>query len=88
MKELDPHQAHWPDGTSSCVLYKKIIQTLVRPLMMLFKISLNEDNAPPGLKKANLVPIREKGDREVALNYKSVSLTCMTCNILEKTIRK
>jgi hypothetical protein len=44
---------------------------------------INQGTIPPEWKEANVVPIFKKGDKSRASNYRPVSLTVVTCKMLE-----
>jgi hypothetical protein len=48
-----------------------------------FQASINQGTIPPEWKEANVVPIFKKGVKSRASNYKPVSLTVVTCKMLE-----
>ena len=52
----------------------------------LFQFSLDTGSVPRDWKDANVVPIFKKGDRHNPANYKPVSLTSVTCKLLEHII--
>lgn len=86
MKESNLHKTNGPDYISKFII--ECAETLDRPLGVLFKISLKESIVPTEWRKADLVLIFEKSDREVAVNYKLVSLMGVVCKILKKVMRK
>ena len=47
-----------------------------------------QSKLPDVWKKANIVPLYKKGNRQCPLNYRSVSLTSVVCKVIEKLIRK
>ena len=51
----------------------------------LFHQSLDTGEIPKELLLANICSLFEKWDRALACNYRSVSLTCMPCKLLEHT---
>ena len=51
---------------------------------MLFNNSLNQGMVPQELKKALASPIHKKGNKKLASNYRPVSLTSITCKMMEK----
>ena len=50
---------------------------------VLFQASLNQASIPAEWKTANVVPIYKKGEKNKAENYRPVSLTSVTCKMLE-----
>ena len=87
MKNLDKWKATGPDEISNWVL-KECAEELSKPLQIIFKKSVSNGKLPEIWKKANIVPLYKKGDRQCPLNYRPVSLTSVVCKILEKLIRK
>ena len=52
----------------------------------LFQASLNQGVVPPDWKNANIVPLFKKGDKSNPANYRPISLTSLTCKILEHVV--
>ena len=48
--------------------------TVTKTLYLIFKNSLNSNTFPDVWKKANVIPVRKKGDKQVLKNYRPVSL--------------
>jgi len=59
---------------------------LVNPLKLIFNASLNQSKIPDNWKVAAVVPIYKKGDKALVSNYRPVSLTAITCKIMERII--
>ena len=53
---------------------------------MIFQQSLDSGVIPEDWKQANVVAIFKKGDKHLPSNYRPVSLTCVTCKILEHVV--
>ncbi len=85
--ELDVTKATGPDGISPWVL-KEGARELCLPLSIVYNKSLATGELPDIWKAAKVVPIYKKGDRQEALNYRPVSLTCIPCKLMEKIVRK
>ena len=65
---LDPSKAHGCDGISICML--KLCATLVsKPLHILFNNSVTNEYFPNEWKKANIIPVHKKGDKQIIKNY-------------------
>ena len=56
------------------------------PNMSHINISLSRDEVPSDWRQANVIPVFEKGGKYLANNYKSVSLTCICCKVLEHIV--
>ena len=52
----------------------------------LFQQSIDQGTVAEDWKTANVAPIFKKGDRGLASNYRPVSLTCISCKVLEHII--
>ena len=53
---------------------------------MLFQTSLDQGLVPSDWRLADIVPLYKKGDKMQAGNYRPVSLTSITCKLLEHII--
>jgi hypothetical protein len=60
---------------------------LSQPLEYIYRESLETGVVPNEWKQANVTPIYKKGPRELACNYRPVSLTSHICKVLESIIR-
>ncbi|XP_069179558.1 uncharacterized protein [Procambarus clarkii] len=65
-------------------LLKEGAEALCLPLSMVYNKSQVTDSSP----KCLTVPIYKKGDRQEALNYRPVSLTCIPYELMEKIVQK
>ena len=73
IRSLDPKKAHGHDGISIRML-KLCTSSISKPLFLLFKHSLENECFPNQWKKANIVPIHKKGDKQLIQSYRLVSL--------------
>ena len=64
-------------------------RTLVldKPLVFLYQNTLKQGKIPDEWKHATVTAIFKKGDKRKPNNYRSVSLTCIICKIIESIIR-
>ena len=85
LKNLNPYKAASPDTIPTFIL-KTAAEELAPALTKIFQKSLNSDTVPEDWRKANIVPIFKKGDKHLAGNYRPVSLTSVTCKILEHIV--
>jgi len=88
-KELDKlriDKAAGADGLSPRLLLE-IKREISYPLFILFRKSLDDASVPDDWKCANVCPIFKKGNRNLAENYRPVSLTSQICKIFEAVIR-
>ena len=55
-------------------------------LTEIFQYSLDTYTVPSIWKVARVIPIYKKGSKELPTNYRPVSLTCITCKLLEHVV--
>ena len=54
---------------------------------VLFQASLDQGVVPPDWKEANVTPLyKNKGDKTMPENYRPISLTSLTCKLLEHVV--
>ena len=80
-KSCGPHELH-------PIMLKELAVELAAPMTMLFNQSLFLGKVPEEWKMANVSPIFKKGSRKVAANYRPVSLTSISCKIMEAAVRE
>ncbi|XP_053389728.1 uncharacterized protein LOC128552706 [Mercenaria mercenaria] len=80
---LNTHKACGPDEISSFIL-KTAANELAPALAKLFQHSINSGEAD--WREASEVPLFKKGDRHQAAKYRPVSLTSITCKLLEHIV--
>ena len=85
LKNLNPYKAAGPDTIPTFIL-KTAAEELAPALTKIFQHSLNSGTVPDDWRKANIVPIFKKGDKHQPGNYRPVSLTSVTCKILEHIV--
>jgi hypothetical protein len=73
-KDLNPHKASGPDQIPTRLL-KLCASDLAPAIARVFQTSLNSGTVPSDWKEALITPLFKKGERNVASNYRSVSLT-------------
>ena len=85
IRSLDENKAHGFDQISIRML--KICDTsIIKPLVIIFKNSLNSGVFPLLWKKANVTPIHKKGDKCNVNNYRPISVLPICAKIYEKVI--
>ena len=87
LQELSPSKASGPDNIPNRIL--KETATQISPFITkLFNQSLQIGKLPKDWNKANVTPIYKKGNRQDPANYRPVSLTCVSCKLMEHILCK
>ena len=85
LENLNPHKATGPDDI--CPLFLKTLASSIAPILMIvYKKSYNTGKLPDDWKSANVVTVFKKGNTSLAANYRPISLTCVSCKIMEHII--
>ena len=87
IKCLDIKKASGHDGISSRMI-KEAGYTIVGSLTKLFNMSLENGKFPDNWKKANVIPIHKKGDKDNVNNYRPVSILPIVSKIFERIVFK
>ena len=74
-----------PDSIPANIL-KAAADKLIPILTILYQTSLNSGEVPSDWKDAWIVPVFKKGDKHKPANYRPVSLTSITCKLLEHIV--
>ena len=82
---IKENKATGPDGIPGRIL-KLCAPEIVDAYVLLFQTSLDQGKVPNDWKDANIIPIFKKGNKTKAENYRPVSLTSITCKLLEHII--
>ena len=85
LKGLNPSKALGPDELHPRVL-KELANELGPVFAHLFQQSLDTGEIPKEWLLTNICPLFKKGDRALACNYCSKSLTCVPCKLLEHIV--
>ena len=85
LQGLKPHKAAGPDKVPTRLL-KLGAQELAPGLTMFYQLSLDQGKLPTDWKTANVSPVFKKGNRSSPANYRPISLTSVSCKILEHVI--
>ena len=73
-------------GMISVGMLKVCDDSIYKPLELIFKMRLRNGIFPLELKKANVVPIHKKGDKQAIKNYRPVSLLPICEKIFERLL--
>ncbi|XP_052693771.1 uncharacterized protein LOC128172041 [Crassostrea angulata] len=85
IQSLQIHKATGADGIPARLL-RFLGADLAPVLTVFFQASINQGVIPKEWKRANVVPIFKKGAQNKPENYRPVSLTSITCKMLEHII--
>ena len=86
LEKLNIYKSAGPDMLHPRVL-KELRHEIAQPLKLIFETSLKTEYLPLDWRSGNITPIYKKGKRCYVENYRPVSLTCITCKILESILR-
>ena len=82
MTGINPNKASGPDQIP-CRLLKELASELDPVLTLFFSQSMHTGQLPNHWTKAWISPVFKQGTRCLPENYRPVSLTCVTCKLLE-----
>ena len=85
LKGLNPSKAPGPDNITPRIL-KELADDIAPILTEIFDHSYQTGEIPSIWRTANICPIFKKGKKFEAVNYRPVSLTCISCKIMEHII--
>jgi hypothetical protein len=86
IRKLKVDGAAGPDGMGPLLL-KKVIDEIASPLATIMKKSLKEGAVPEDWRSANVTPIFKKGQKADPGNYRPVSLTSVSCRLMESLVK-
>ena len=84
MRNLHPNKAHV--HMISIQMIKICDTSICRPLKLIFQSCLESGKFPVEWKKANVVPVHKKGDKQILKNYQPISLLPITGKIFERLL--
>ena len=85
LSKLNPQKANGPDKTPIRFL-KDYADDIPKFLKIIFQNSYNTGDLPQDWLTADVIPIFKKGKKNLASNYRPVSLTAITCKLMEHII--
>ena len=86
LENLKTNKSPGPDAIHPKVLYE-LSKSIASPLTILFRFSLSSNSLPQDWRDAHVSAIFKKGNKKKSSNYRPVSLTCISCKILESIIK-
>ena len=82
LRDLNPFKLAGPDSIPNYIL--KVAAEEVSPfLTRIFQVSLDSGDVTSDWREIHIAPSSKKGDKHQASNYRPVSLTSVSCKILE-----
>lgn len=87
LSQINPQKSSGPDNIPNRIL-KECAKHLAPILTTILQTSLDTGELPKDWRDANISSIFKKGDKHLPENYRPVSLTSVTCKILEHIICK
>ena len=87
LRNLKVNKSPGPDDIPARIL-KELAHEIAPVLTHIFIQSLETGEIPEDWLKANIAPIYKKGNRNLAENYRPVSLTCICCKVMEHILCK
>ena len=85
VKQLNSSKSTDFDGVSQYTI-KKVIHSIVKPLVYICNLSLSSGKVPKNFKVGKVIPIFKKGDPHTFSNYRPITLLPCFSKILEKLI--
>ena len=85
LKNINENKAAGPDNIPGKLL-KICAYELHEAFTILFQHSLNTGQIPDAWKVAHIFPLFKKGDKTSAENYRPISLTSVSCKLLEHIV--
>ena len=86
LSKINIYKSPGPDSLHPRILYE-VRHVIATPLRIIFEASYQLGVIPSDWKIAETVPIYKKGSRAELNNYRPVSMTSVTCKLMESIIR-
>lgn len=85
LENLNVNKSTGPDGMPPKIL--KVLSPEIAPMLtFIFQQSYDTGTVPSDWTKAMVVPIHKNGSRADPSNYRPISLTCISCKVMEHII--
>ena len=86
LKNINHHKAPGPDNYIPGRLLKEGAIELSPIFTLLFNSTLHQGKIPSPWKQAHVAPVHKKNSMHDPANYRPISLTSVTCNIIEHIV--
>ena len=86
LHQLNVNKSCRPGGLHPRLLFE-LAEIIAKPVTTIFNLTLKTGQLPLDWKKATITAIFKKGVRNLAENYRPISLTEALCKIMEKLLR-
>ena len=87
LRNLDPEKAVGDDNINPAIL-RNVADQFAVPLSIIFTTSMKSGKIPKDWRTANVTPIYKKGSKNIASNYRPISLTSQVCKVMEKLVKE
>ena len=87
LQKLNVNKSVGPDGIHPRLL-KELAEEIASPITLIFNKSITEGKLPNEWKEAFISSIYKKGSKNLAENYRPISLTSILCKVLESQVRE
>ena len=87
IEKLNVDKSMGPDEIHPRLL-KELVAFVAEPLTRLFNKTINQGCIPDDWKKAHVSAIYKKGPKNLAVNYRPISLTSVVCKLMESLVKQ
>ena len=87
LRNLDSEKAVGDDNINPVIL-RNVADQFAVPLSIIFTTSMKTGKIPNDWRTASVTHIYKKGSKNVASNYRPISLTSQVCKVMEKLVKE
>ena len=87
IEKMNRNKSYGPDEIHPRIIFE-LKDEISMPLAFLFQQTLQQGCLPQDWKEAFVSPIFKKGARNIAENYRPISLTSVICKLMEKIVKE